>query len=54
MFIEQLSVEAFQRHVRSYAAYRLASMRGVIVKDVNDPYAAEAWFDYLAVAREIT
>ena len=51
--IEELNVRTFKRHIRSYRAYRLAAMTGTTVNNVNDPYAQEAWSDYVAVAKEL-
>ena len=51
--IEQLNVKTFTRHIRSYAAYKLAALRGTTVNLVPDPYAETAWSDYLAIAKEI-
>lgn len=52
-FIEQLNVKTFRRHIRGYAAYKAAAMYGTTVNVISDPYAAEAWGDYLAIAREL-
>ena len=52
-FIEELHVKTFKRHIRSYAAYKLAAMKGTTVGKVIDPHASEAWSDYLAIAKEI-
>lgn len=51
--LEHLNAQTFKRHVRAYAAYKLAATRGTTVDQVNDDYAAEAWGDYLAVAKEL-
>jgi chromosome partitioning protein len=51
--VEQLGAHVFKTHVRSYAAYKLAAMRGVTVNDVPSEYAGEAWADYQAVAKEL-
>lgn len=51
--IEQLNAKTFKRHIRAYAAYKLAALRGTTVNLVPDPYAAEAWSDFLALADEI-
>ena len=51
--IEQLNVKTFKRHIRAYAAHKLAAMRGTTVNNVPDDYAAEAWSDYLELAKEL-
>lgn len=51
--IEQLNAKTFNRHIRAYAAYKLAALKGTTVNLVHDPYAEEAWSDYLGIAKEI-
>ncbi len=51
--IEQLGAQVFKAHIRSYAAYKLAALRGVTVDQVPGEYSSEAWADYLAVAKEL-
>ena len=51
--IEGLNVQTFKRHIRSYAAYKLAALQGTTVDQVTNEYATEAWADYVAVAREL-
>lgn len=51
--VERLNVRTFKRHIRAYAAYKLAALRGTTVNLVPDPYAETAWSDYLAVYEEI-
>ena len=51
--IESLNVKTFKRHIRGYAAYRLAALQGTTVDQVTNEYATEAWADYVAVAREL-
>jgi chromosome partitioning protein len=43
----------FKHSIRRYAVYPRAAIEGRLVRDVSDPYAAEAWADYQAVTREI-
>jgi len=43
----------FAAEIRRYKAFQKAALNGVLVKDVNDPYAACAWEDYAAVAKEL-
>lgn len=51
--IASLNVRTFKRHIRAFAAYKLAALRGTTVNRVPDPYAETAWADYLAVSEEI-
>lgn len=43
----------FTSHIRRYTAFRKAALEGVIVSDVRDPKAGEAWSDYAAVGKEL-
>jgi chromosome partitioning protein len=52
-FLEQLNAPTFHHHIRAYAAYKLAALRGVTVNQVHDDYAQEAWSDYLAISTEL-
>lgn len=51
--IEPLNVQTFKRHIRSYAAYKLAATLGTTVDNAPNEYAGEAWGDYAAFAREL-
>lgn len=51
--IEGLNVQTFKRHIRAYAAYKLAAALGTTVDQVANEYAAEAWGDYVALGREL-
>lgn len=51
--IEGLNVQTFKRHIRSYAAYKLAALRGTTVNHAPSEYAEEAWADYVAFAKEL-
>jgi chromosome partitioning protein len=51
--LEQLNAPTFKRHIRSYAAVKMAALRGTTVDNVPDEYAGDAWKDYQAVAKEI-
>ncbi len=44
---------AFAAEIRRYKAFQKAALSGVLVRDVDDDYAAAAWEDYAAVSREI-
>ena len=43
----------FTAEIRRYKAFQKAALAGVLVKDIDDDYAATAWGDYVAVAQEI-
>jgi chromosome partitioning protein len=43
----------FETSIRRYHAYQKAALAGVVVCDVKDPYAMEAWSDCEAVGKEI-
>jgi chromosome partitioning protein len=43
----------FSAAVRRAVAFQKAALGGVVVRDVKDPRASEAWSDYEAVGREI-
>jgi chromosome partitioning protein len=51
--IEGLNVQTFKRHIRSYAAYKLAATLGTTVDQVGNEYAGEAWADYVALGKEL-
>ena len=51
--LEQLNAPTFKRHIRAYAAYKLAATRGTTVDHVTDDYAGEAWSDYTAIMKEL-
>lgn len=43
----------FQTVIRRYKVFQKAALDGVLVKDIADPYAAEAWADYVQIAKEV-
>ena len=51
--IEQLNAKTFKRHIRSYAAFKMAALRGTTVNLVPDPHGLDGWADYEAVAKEL-
>lgn len=51
--LESLGVKLFKGSIRHYIAARKAALDGVLVKDVNDPHAADLWSDYSTIAKEI-
>ncbi len=52
--IEAAGLPVFKGQIRRYAAYQRAALLGTTVDQVSDPYAAEAWADYVTVGKEIT
>lgn len=51
--LQSLGVKIFKGSIRQYIAARKAALDGVLVKDVNDPHAADLWADFGQVAKEI-
>ena len=51
--LREAGLPFFQTVIRRYKAFQKAALDGVLVKDVPDAYAADAWQDYQQVAREI-
>lgn len=50
--IEAAGLPIFKGVIRRYAAYQRAALQGTTVNQVSDPYAAEAWSDYVAIGKE--
>lgn len=51
--LESLGVKLFAGSIRHYIAAKKAALDGVLVRNVNDPRAAELWADFGAIAEEI-
>jgi chromosome partitioning protein len=51
--LEKAGLPVFQTDIRRYKAYQKAALAGVLVRDVDDDYAAAAWNDYAAVVAEL-
>lgn len=47
-------VPLFQGRIREFAAYQKAAFQGVLVQQVKDANAKNAWRDYCTVAKEAT
>lgn len=43
----------FKHFIRRYKVFQKAALDGVLVRDVSDPHAADAWSDYVGVAKEV-
>lgn len=51
--LREAGLPYFKTVIRRYKAFQKAALDGVLVKDVADAYAADAWSDYTAIAREV-
>jgi chromosome partitioning protein len=51
--LREAGLPFFKTFIRRYKAFQKAALDGVLVKDVTDPYAVEAWADYIAIVREV-
>ena len=51
--LREAGLPFFKTHIRRYKAFQKAALDGILVKDVADPYAAEAWADYKDIVREV-
>lgn len=51
--IEQAGWPIFKGQIRRYAAHVRAALEGRLVRDVNDPHAADAWADIASIGKEI-
>jgi chromosome partitioning protein len=51
--LQQAGLPLFSTFIRRYKVFQKAALDGVLVKDVADIYAAKAWADYVAIAKEI-
>lgn len=43
----------FKTVIRRYKVFQKAALDGVLVKDVPDAHAADAWADYVQIAKEV-
>lgn len=43
----------FQTPIRRYKAFQKAALAGVLVNEVDDPYAEDGWSDYVSVSKEL-
>lgn len=51
--LSEAGLPVFETVIRRYKAFQKAALDGLLVKDVSDPYASEAWRDYKAIAIEV-
>lgn len=51
--LQEAEIPVANSVVRSYVAHQKAAELGVLVKDVPDPRAAQAWADVLELAMEV-
>lgn len=51
--IVEAKLPIYRAGIRRFAAFQKASLRGVTVDLINDPYAREAWSDCSSFAKEV-
>lgn len=51
--LRQNQMPTFETVIRRYTAYRKAALHGVLVSDIKEGRAKEAWADYQALGKEI-
>lgn len=51
--LNEAGLPVFKTGIRRSKAFQKAALDGVLVKDVSDPYASEAWRDYQTIAMEV-
>jgi chromosome partitioning protein len=51
--LQEARLPHFQSFIRRYKVFQKAALDGVLVREVNDPHAADAWADYVAITKEI-
>ena len=51
--LREAQLPFFTSFIRRYKVFQKAALDGVLVRDVADPHAADAWSDYRAIAREV-
>jgi chromosome partitioning protein len=51
--LKEAGLPFFKTFIRRYKVFQKAALDGVLVKDVADPRAAEAWADYEHIVREV-
>jgi len=52
--LSRVGVKVCESLIRHYSAHQRAAELGVLVRDVSDPRAAQAWGDVLRLTEEIT
>lgn len=52
-FLHDNGLPVFRNQIRRYTAYRKASLEGLLVSAVKNPYARIAWEDYKKIGKEI-
>lgn len=51
--LAETNLPAFQTGIRNFVAFQKAAQMGVVVVDVKDPKAEDAWQDYQRVGQEL-
>jgi chromosome partitioning protein len=52
-FLTDNGLPVFKNQIRRYTAYKKASLEGLLVSEVKNPYARIAWNDYQKIGKEI-
>ena len=53
LLLEEANLPMFESSIRRVVAFQRAALYGVLVSEVNDPRAADAWGDYERAAHEV-
>ena len=51
--LKEAKLPFFKTVIRRYKVFQKAALDGVLVRDMADPHAADAWADYVRVAKEV-
>jgi chromosome partitioning protein len=51
--LKENGLPVFKSQIKRYTAYRKASLQGILVCDVKNPYSRIAWSDYKNLGKEI-
>jgi chromosome partitioning protein len=51
--LKEAGLPYFKTVIRRYKVFQKAALDGVLVSNVADPHAADAWKDYVAIVKEV-
>lgn len=51
--LAEAKLPTFKTFIRRYKAFQKAALEGVLVNQVDDPHAEDAWSDYVNVSKEL-
>lgn len=51
--LAEAKLPTFKTVIRRYKAFQKAALEGVLVNEIDSPYAEEAWSDYVNVSKEL-